>query len=62
MPSCVDVVTLCCSQGQPPPSWKQGFFFNPKESLRFGLVQMQGGPCGVLAAVQAHVLAALTEV
>ncbi|GAX82694.1 hypothetical protein CEUSTIGMA_g10120.t1 [Chlamydomonas eustigma] len=47
------------NQGQPPPSWKQGFFYNPKPGLQFGLVQLQGGPCGVLAAVQAHVLAAL---
>lgn len=47
------------SSGQPPPSWHQGLFFNSKPSLLFGLVQLQGGPCGVLAAVQAHVLAAL---
>ncbi|GFR47019.1 hypothetical protein Agub_g8703 [Astrephomene gubernaculifera] len=46
-------------QGQPPPSWKQGFFFSRHAGLQFGLVQRQGGPCGVLAAVQAHVLAAL---
>lgn len=49
------------SQGQPPPSWKQGFFFNRHQGLQFGLVQKQGGPCGVLAGVQAHVLAALFE-
>lgn len=47
------------TQGGPPPSWKQGFFFNTKPRLGFGLVQVQGGPCGVLAAVQAHILAAL---
>lgn len=47
------------SQGGPPPSWKQGFFFSTRPGLQFGLVQRQGGPCGVLAAVQAHVLAAL---
>jgi hypothetical protein len=35
--------------------WKsQGFFF--AKSLPFGLVQKDGGPCGVLAAVQAFVL------
>ncbi|KAG2447862.1 hypothetical protein HYH02_007318 [Chlamydomonas schloesseri] len=45
--------------GQPPPSWKQGFFFNAHAGLQFGLVQKLGGPCGVLAAVQAHILAAL---
>ena len=47
------------NSGQPPPSWHQGFFFNSKPSLHFGLVQSQGGPCGVLAGVQAHTLAAL---
>jgi hypothetical protein len=47
------------SQGQPPPSWQQGFFFNSHPGLEFGLVQLQGGPCGVLASVQAHVLAGL---
>ena len=51
-----------CVQGQPPLSWKQGFFFSSKSDLRFGLVQMQGGPCGVLASVQAHVLAELWNV
>ncbi|KAG2430114.1 hypothetical protein HXX76_010213 [Chlamydomonas incerta] len=45
--------------GQPPPSWKQGFFFNAHAGLQFGLVQKLGGPCGVLAAVQAHILGAL---
>jgi len=47
------------NQGQPPPSWQQGFFFCEKAGLQFGLVQLQGGPCGVLAGVQAHILAAL---
>ncbi|GIL85878.1 hypothetical protein Vretimale_8949 [Volvox reticuliferus] len=47
------------AQGQPPPSWKQGFFFNRHSGLQFGLLQKQGGPCGVLAAVQALILAAL---
>ena len=45
-----------------PPSWKQGFFFNTTvRGLEYGLVQKQGGPCGILAAVQAQLLAALTE-
>ena len=47
------------AQGQPPASWKQGFFFNKHQGLGFGLVQTNGGPCGVLASVQAHILAAL---
>ena len=36
----------------PWPSWKQGFFFSDKPGLSFGLVQRQGGPCGLLAALQ----------
>ena len=35
---------------------EQGFYFNDFDNLRCGLVQNQGGPCGVIAAVQAHVL------
>lgn len=35
-----------------PPSWQQGFFFSQQPGLKYGLVQLQGGPCGVLAAVQ----------
>jgi len=35
-------------------SWKQGFFFDPK--LKYGLYQEQGGPCGILATVQAFFL------
>ncbi|KAG2484736.1 hypothetical protein HYH03_016483 [Edaphochlamys debaryana] len=45
--------------GQPPPSWKQGFYFCRHPGLQFGLVQRQGGPCGVLAGVQAHILVSL---
>ena len=42
--------------GQNPESWKQGFIFNTRPGLQFGLVQTEGGPCGVLAAVQAEIL------
>ena len=35
---------------------KQAFVFEKSEGLRFGLVQQNGGPCGVLAAVQAHII------
>jgi len=45
-----------CRGGTPPDSWKQGFFFTDTAGLEFGLHQDQGGPCGVLAAVQAHIL------
>lgn len=34
-------------------SWKQGFYFSP--NIASGLHQDAGGPCGVLAAVQAHI-------
>ena len=38
-------------------AWKQqGFFFDNTDSLGFGLVQKEGGPCGILAAVQAFIL------
>ncbi|ETE57672.1 hypothetical protein L345_16609, partial [Ophiophagus hannah] len=37
--------------------WKiQSFTFNENPELKYGIVQKKGGPCGVLAAVQAHVL------
>jgi hypothetical protein len=43
-----------------PDGWlQQGFFFNPPDeraNQTFGLVQKKGGPCGPIAAVQAHVL------
>jgi hypothetical protein len=37
----------------------QGLFFSMQPGLRYGLVQLEGGPCGVMASVQAFVLAAL---
>ncbi|KAB0341887.1 hypothetical protein FD754_018813 [Muntiacus muntjak] len=53
-------------QRSPPPSlsfccfneeWKlQSFSFNDSVSLKYGIVQNKGGPCGVLAAVQGCVL------
>lgn len=42
--------------GRQPASWIQGFFFSQQHGLEYGLVQREGGPCGVLAAVQAHLL------
>mmetsp|Transcript_8439 Transcript_8439/g.14145 ORF Transcript_8439/g.14145 Transcript_8439/m.14145 type:complete len:159 (+) Transcript_8439:1864-2340(+) len=35
-------------------SWKQGFYFD--QSLKYGLFQNKGGPCGILATVQAFFL------
>lgn len=36
--------------------WHQGFFFSDQPELRYGLVQLHGGPCGVIAVVQAFVI------
>lgn len=37
--------------------WRnQGFTFSETHELRYGIVQKKGGPCGVLASVQAFVL------
>lgn len=35
-------------------SWNQGFFFD--ENLKYGIFQDEGGPCGILATVQAFFL------
>ena len=35
-------------------SWKQGFYFD--EKLKYGIYQGQGGPCGILATVNAFFL------
>uniref|UniRef100_A0A1A7YXC4 Ubiquitin carboxyl-terminal hydrolase MINDY n=2 Tax=Iconisemion striatum TaxID=60296 RepID=A0A1A7YXC4_9TELE len=34
----------------------QGFIFSETHDLRYGIVQRKGGPCGVLASIQAFVL------
>ena len=40
-----------------PAGWKgQAFEFNDRPMLKFGLVQHRGGPCGILACVQAFIL------
>ena len=37
--------------------WKrQGFFFCDLPEIEFGLIQLKGGPCGLLAALQAYIL------
>ncbi|XP_073533308.1 probable ubiquitin carboxyl-terminal hydrolase MINDY-4 isoform X2 [Phyllobates terribilis] len=44
---------LCCFSEE----WKiQSFTFTNSKKLKYGIVQKKGGPCGVLAAVQACVL------
>nr|XP_010969578.1 probable ubiquitin carboxyl-terminal hydrolase MINDY-4 isoform X4 [Camelus bactrianus] len=45
--------SFCCFNEE----WKlQSFSFNDAASLKYGIVQNKGGPCGVLAAVQGCVL------
>ncbi|KAK2947871.1 putative Ubiquitin carboxyl-terminal hydrolase MINDY-3 [Blattamonas nauphoetae] len=40
-----------------PLAWMQGFVFRPDNAMNsFGLVQLEGGPCGVLASVQAMII------
>lgn len=48
-------VLLGHEQREMPSAWLGGFAFREK-GLRCGLHQREGGPCGVLAAVQAYVL------
>ncbi|KAI6645852.1 hypothetical protein LOD99_13111 [Oopsacas minuta] len=37
--------------------WKrQGFFFCDLPGIEFGLIQLKGGPCGLLAVIQAHIV------
>lgn len=37
--------------------WRgQAFTFNESESVCYGITQNKGGPCGILAAVQSHIL------
>lgn len=55
-----DAVFGTCG-GDPSDTWKQGFYFSTVPTLGFGLVQSQGGPCGVLAAVQARMLAGMWD-
>ena len=48
---------------KPPSSWlRQGFrFCDDLEGCGYGLIQKQGGPCGVLAAVNAEVASELVR-
>lgn len=39
------------------PEWRrQGFYFSTHPDLEYGLMQEKGGPCGLLASVQAWIL------
>ncbi|OQR89912.1 hypothetical protein THRCLA_09511 [Thraustotheca clavata] len=39
----------------------QGFSFAKDKNLKFGIIQLEGGPCGVMAVVQAYTLNYLTQ-
>ncbi|XP_037069224.1 probable ubiquitin carboxyl-terminal hydrolase MINDY-4 [Pollicipes pollicipes] len=42
------------------PEWtQQNFGFNKTENITYGIVQHKGGPCGVLAVVQAYIMKVL---
>eukprot|EP00913_Durusdinium_trenchii_P032817 g30722.t1 len=55
----MDAESLMSVVGPPelPEAWKQGFFFAGYQP--YGLQQVNGGPCGVLAVIQAFLLRAL---
>lgn len=59
--SAEDAARLMHVVGPPelPSAWKQGFFFAGYRP--YGLQQVEGGPCGVIAALQAFMLRALLE-
>ncbi|XP_069006659.1 probable ubiquitin carboxyl-terminal hydrolase MINDY-4 isoform X2 [Embiotoca jacksoni] len=51
------VLLLGSSQNCFNIEWRnQGFTFSETHDLRYGIVQKKGGPCGVLASIQAFVL------
>lgn len=45
------------SNSEFPKSWiGKGFMFNTNSDLSYGLIQTESGPCGLLAALQAHII------
>ncbi|KAG7493458.1 hypothetical protein JOB18_009233 [Solea senegalensis] len=51
------ILLLGSSQNCFSVEWRnQGFTFSETHDLRYGIVQKKGGPCGVLASIQAFVL------
>mmetsp|Transcript_22344 Transcript_22344/g.42117 ORF Transcript_22344/g.42117 Transcript_22344/m.42117 type:complete len:377 (+) Transcript_22344:30-1160(+) len=57
--SVLDAEALMSVVGPPelPEAWRQGFFFAGYQP--YGLQQVNGGPCGVLAVIQAFLIRAL---
>ncbi|KAL4430078.1 hypothetical protein ABPG74_013525 [Tetrahymena malaccensis] len=54
-----DIKKLLFNQSQNkflPASWSQGFILNDNDDCFYGLFQKEGGPCGVIACVQAFYL------
>ena len=50
------MVVVVIDGGAPVTSLATGFYFSDQRNLEFGLVQRRGGPCGVLAAMQAFIV------
>mmetsp|Transcript_6379 Transcript_6379/g.11133 ORF Transcript_6379/g.11133 Transcript_6379/m.11133 type:complete len:385 (+) Transcript_6379:2-1156(+) len=59
--SAADAEQLMRAIGPPqlPDAWKQGIFFAGYQP--YGIQQVEGGPCGVLAVVQAYLIRALLQ-
>ena len=39
-----------------PKAWQQGFILSPHPDTPYGLQQIEGGPCGIIAAMQCFYL------
>ncbi|TPX60269.1 hypothetical protein SpCBS45565_g07564 [Spizellomyces sp. 'palustris'] len=54
--------SLLWDRQKPPPAWLTATLtLNTNPSLPYGLVQTKGGPCGVLAGIQASLIKVLLE-
>eukprot|EP01064_Diplonema_japonicum_P035063 TRINITY_DN747_c3_g2_i1.p1 TRINITY_DN747_c3_g2~~TRINITY_DN747_c3_g2_i1.p1 ORF type:complete len:652 (+),score=157.60 TRINITY_DN747_c3_g2_i1:44-1999(+) len=54
-PSAKKLKEIICGAIRMPDPWlQQGFYYNP--TIKYGLVQNMGGPCGLLAVIQARVV------
>ncbi|KAK2956680.1 putative FAM188B-like protein [Blattamonas nauphoetae] len=43
-------------------AWKQGFIFRKSDDGNsYGLIQLEGGPCGIIASVQAEIIAEIKD-
>ncbi len=39
-----------------PKAWHQGLILSPYKETPYGIKQIQGGPCGIIAAFQCYFL------